>query len=286
MIISENLGIGSVLGLVVRTVMYAGFFHWIFNEPTLVMTIPDSLSDLSGMVMGLNGKPDIFLLMDMGNMIYGEAMYKGSMLGGITGIDGLLVAILASVSQVLVYMIVGVILMLQIEIYMVTLCGFVLLIFAGLIHIFVDYAMMYVRALINCGLKYFVCGVVVGVIYKFSVQLFSMLATPDMAGLYAALTVIIGTFAVLYQIVKNISGIVSVILGGAPSIGNGVVPMMTGIVIGGANKAASITKAGAGKAVSGVLSMISSAFSGVNITKPDSDGGDTTKSQISEATGE
>jgi P-type conjugative transfer protein TrbL len=217
MVLADSFSFGGMVGLVVRIGMYGGFFKWIFDNPVLVTAIPDSFLKLSELVTGY--RVEVFSLLVIAGQLF-EALSQA--------IDALswymmLVGSLAIIAvNIMFYLIVGTILMLKIEVIMVTLAGFSLLAFCGLSNMMSDYAMTYVKALIGCGLKLFMCGMIGGMLQDVCRQFITMLsASADDSGFMTTLGVLLGTLSALWIIVSNIPNYVSSIFHGVPAGSSG-----------------------------------------------------------------
>ncbi|MDR2175111.1 MAG: type IV secretion system protein [Synergistaceae bacterium] len=211
MVLAESFSFGSMIGLVVRTGMYGGFFKWIFNNPDYVTLIPDSFMKLSELVTGY--KVEIFSLLNIAGQMLDTLSQAAQALSWYMAIVGSLAIITVNV---MLYAIVGIILMLKIEVVMVSLAGFSLLVFCGLNQLMADYAMTYVKALIGCGLKLFMCGIIGGMLQDFCNRFITMLSA-DNTGFMTAVGVMLGILVVLWIIVSNIPNYVSAIFYGVPA---------------------------------------------------------------------
>jgi P-type conjugative transfer protein TrbL len=211
MALSETFSFGSMIGLMVRTGMYAGFFKWIFENPQYVTVIPDSFMKLSEMVTGY--KVEIFNLLNISGQMLDTLGKAAQALSWYMAIVGSLAIITVNA---MLYAIVGVILMLKIEVVMVSLAGFSLLVFCGLSHMMSDYALTYTKALIGCGLKLFMCGIIGGMLQDFCGRFITMLSA-DSTGFMTVVGVMIGMLVVLWIIVSNIPNYVHAIFYGVPA---------------------------------------------------------------------
>jgi P-type conjugative transfer protein TrbL len=210
MVLADSVSFGGMTGLVVRTGMYGGFFKWIFSNPDYVMLIPDTFIKLSELVTGY--KVDVFNLLN----IVGDMMSVLAKLeAGLSWYLQIVGALATIVVSVMLYGVVGIILMLKIEVTMVTLAGFSLLVFCGLNTLMADYAMTYVKALIGCGLKLFMCGIVGGMLQDFCRKFVTMANAGG--GFLSLISTMLGILMVLWIIVSNIPNYVSSIFYGVPA---------------------------------------------------------------------
>ena len=206
--VSGNLSLGSILWTTFQVIIYCGFFKWLFDNPALLNQIPETFIWLAEETTGYSA--DIFGMLGVGLNI-AKNMWEQSAIQ-LAWYESAFGAICILAVEILFFMIVGQLILTKIETIMITLAGFVLLVFAGFMHSLSDYAKTYLRSLISCGFKMFVIAVVCSMIQEFSGELVTYMGPEN--GFWTGAGMILGVMVVLWLIVRNIPSFVATSLMG------------------------------------------------------------------------